>query len=59
MMMIVGIKVTILRNLEQFLGNTELTFTPDDLISISEVVNGFLGNDFLLNSCRAMKFIPC
>jgi hypothetical protein len=35
------------RNLEQFLGATGLTFTPDDPTSISEVVNRFIGNDFL------------
>jgi hypothetical protein len=32
-----------LRNVEQFLGNTSITYT----YSISEVVNRFLGNDFL------------
>jgi hypothetical protein len=31
-----------LRNLEQFLGNTSITYTS----SISEVENRFLGNDF-------------
>jgi hypothetical protein len=36
-----------LRNLEQILGNTGLTFTPDDPTSISEVVDRFLENDFL------------
>jgi hypothetical protein len=35
-----------LRNLEQFLVITGLTFTHDDPTSISEVVNRFLGNDF-------------
>jgi hypothetical protein len=46
-----------LRNLEQFLGNSDLTSTPDDPTSISKAVNRFLGNDFSLNSCRAIKFI--
>jgi hypothetical protein len=36
-----------LRNLEQFLDNTGLTFTPVGPTSISEVVNCFLGNNFL------------
>jgi hypothetical protein len=36
-----------LRNLEQFLGNTGLTFTPNDPTSISVVVNHILGNGFL------------
>jgi hypothetical protein len=36
-----------LRNLEQFLGNTDHTFTSNDPTSTSEVVNSFLGNDFL------------
>jgi hypothetical protein len=36
-----------LSNLEQFLGNTGLTFTPDDATSISEVVSRLLGNHFL------------
>jgi hypothetical protein len=35
-----------LRNLEKFLGNTNVTFTPNDPTSISDVVNRFLGNDF-------------
>jgi hypothetical protein len=35
-----------LRNLEQILGNTGLTFTSDDPSSISEVVNTFLGMIF-------------
>lgn len=37
-----------LRNLEQFLGDTSPTFTPDHPISTSEVVNSFLGNDFMM-----------
>jgi hypothetical protein len=36
-----------LRNLEQFLVNTALTYTHDDLTSISEIANCFLGNDFI------------
>jgi hypothetical protein len=36
-----------LRSLEQFLGNSGLTFTPDDPTSISEIVNHFLGKHFL------------
>jgi hypothetical protein len=36
-----------LKNLEQFLGNTALTFTPDEPTRISEAVNRFLGNDLL------------
>jgi hypothetical protein len=36
-----------LRNLEQFLCNTSLTFVSDDPTSISEVLNRFIGNDFL------------
>jgi hypothetical protein len=35
-----------LRNLEQFLGKSGLTFTPEDPTSISQIVNHFLGNDF-------------
>jgi hypothetical protein len=35
------------RNLEQYLGNTGLTFTPEDSTGISELVNHFLANDFL------------
>jgi hypothetical protein len=34
-------------NVEQFVGNTGCTFTPDDTTSISEVVSRYLGNDFL------------
>jgi hypothetical protein len=34
-----------LRNLEQVLGNTSLTFTPNHPISITELVNRFLGNN--------------
>jgi hypothetical protein len=36
-----------LRILEQFIGNSGLTFTPDDPTSISEIVNCFLRNHFL------------
>lgn len=36
-----------LRDLEQYLGNTGLTLTPDDPTSTSEVVNRFLENVFL------------
>jgi hypothetical protein len=36
-----------LRNLEQFLDKNGLTFTPDDLASISEVLDSFLGMIFL------------
>jgi hypothetical protein len=36
-----------LRKLEQFLGNTSRTFTPDHPASTSEVVNRFFGNDFM------------
>jgi PhoPQ-activated pathogenicity-related protein len=36
-----------LRFLEQFLGNTVITYTSDDSTNISEVVTRFLGNDFL------------
>jgi hypothetical protein len=36
-----------IRNLEQFSGNTDITFTPDDPVSISEVVNRSLGNNLL------------
>jgi hypothetical protein len=35
-----------IRNLDQYLGNTSLTFTPDDPTSISEVVNRLLGMIF-------------
>lgn len=37
-----------LRTLEQYLGNTGLTLTPDDPTSISEVVNRFLENVFFI-----------
>jgi hypothetical protein len=36
-----------LRNLEQYLNNNGLTFTPDDPTSISEVLNRFHRNGFL------------
>jgi hypothetical protein len=45
--MFVGLTKNNLRNLEQFLGNIGLAFTPDDPTSISEVMNRFLVNDFL------------
>jgi hypothetical protein len=36
-----------LKNLKQYLGNTGLTFKPDDPTDNFEVVNRLLGNDFL------------
>jgi hypothetical protein len=42
-----GSKIDDLIHLEQFLGNTSPTFTPDDHTGTSDSVNRFLGNDFL------------
>jgi hypothetical protein len=42
-----GSKNDDLRNLEQFLGDTSLTFIPDHPTSTSEGVNRFIGNAFM------------